>query len=176
LNHDWLNLGLSLLYLLVWFFIGKLANFLLGTELEDRGYVLTNEVKAKNAVAAREEATRERGESIHRMEIVEAQADDRQDSFMPTASLFSSSRSSSNYFLHHWQEDLSLPVSYWIKAIILVGILTVILFAASLRLSTAIQAYASRSLRGSGPWSEFGVPPPIMWRKVELPVGRTRRE
>jgi hypothetical protein len=147
LNHDWLNLGLSLLYLLVWFFIGKLANFLLGTELEDRGYVLTNEVKAKNAVAAREEATRERGESIHRMEIVEAQADDRQDSFMPTASLSSSSRSSSNYFLRHWQEDLSLPVSYWIKAIILVVILTVILFAASLRLSTAMQAYASCRLQ-----------------------------
>jgi hypothetical protein len=129
-GHNWLNLGLSFLYLLVWFCIGKLANFFLGAELEDRGYVLTNEVKAQNAVAAREEATRERGESIHRMEIAEAQPDERQDEFIATASPSSSPPSSSNYFLRHWQGDLSLPVSYWVNTIILVGVLTVILFAA----------------------------------------------
>jgi hypothetical protein len=129
-NHGWLNLGLFVLYLLVWFFIGKFANFLLGTELEDRGYVLTNEVKAENAVAAREEATKERVESIHRMEIVEAQTDDRQNRFISTASPSSSAPRSSNYFLRHWRGNLSLPVSYWINAIILVGVLTIILFAA----------------------------------------------
>ncbi|SDA13765.1 hypothetical protein SAMN05216315_104116 [Nitrosospira sp. Nsp18] len=32
--------------------------------------------------------------------------------------------------LRHWRRNLSLPVSYWINAIILVGVLTIILFAA----------------------------------------------
>ncbi|SHL54008.1 hypothetical protein SAMN05216428_103140 [Nitrosospira sp. Nsp11] len=45
------------------------------------------------------------------------------------ASIKSAPRSP-NYFLRHWRRNLSLPVSYWINAIILVGVLTIILFAA----------------------------------------------
>lgn len=46
--------GMYLSYLLVWFFIAKVANPLLCSELKDKGYVLQATVQAKNATYARE--------------------------------------------------------------------------------------------------------------------------
>jgi hypothetical protein len=51
-----LMFGMSLLYFVGLFFIGKVANFLLSSGLEDQGYVLQRTVTAKNARTAREEA------------------------------------------------------------------------------------------------------------------------
>jgi hypothetical protein len=48
--------GMYLLYLVAWFLIGKLANFLLCSDLEDEGYVLQTTVQAKNVAGARDEA------------------------------------------------------------------------------------------------------------------------
>ena len=44
------------LFLIVWFLIGKLANSLLGSDLEDQGYVLKATVSAKSVSEARESA------------------------------------------------------------------------------------------------------------------------
>jgi hypothetical protein len=50
--------GVSLLFFVTWFLIGKFANFLLRSDLEDRGYALLATVKARNPTYARHEAER----------------------------------------------------------------------------------------------------------------------
>ena len=50
--------GMYLLFLIAWFLIGKLANFLLCSDLQDQGYVLQATVQAKNVTGARDEAGR----------------------------------------------------------------------------------------------------------------------
>jgi hypothetical protein len=49
------GLLMFLLAIVAWFLIGKVANFLLCSDLEDRGYVLQSTFSAKSARAAREE-------------------------------------------------------------------------------------------------------------------------
>jgi len=49
-------LGMYVLYLIVWFFIGKVANILLCSDLKAQGYVLQATVQAKNPSYAREAA------------------------------------------------------------------------------------------------------------------------
>ncbi len=53
-----LFIGMYVLYLVLWFLIGKFANSLLAADLEDRGYKRIATVTAENPVYAREEAAR----------------------------------------------------------------------------------------------------------------------
>lgn len=52
----WLVTSLGVLYLIVWFCIGRYANYLLGLELETRGYKLKATVTSKNLTDARDTA------------------------------------------------------------------------------------------------------------------------
>jgi len=53
----WVSL-LALIYLVIWFLVGKWANAMLGSDLRTEGYQVSETVQARNASQAREKAAR----------------------------------------------------------------------------------------------------------------------